>query len=146
MYYSSQVETQDQGMTYPVLVRCIATYLRICKISPCRCSSATVGRNKSFKPWFLASRGAQPTALCDPRQHDLLLSCRNWRCPTRKLVLPQWNRSPTWQYRMAVLQYQGTWSGTSEPSYWWCVRDLPLWDTWPERSQPDYLCWTVHYY
>ena len=32
VYYSLQVETQDQGMTYPVLVRCIAIYLRICKI------------------------------------------------------------------------------------------------------------------
>ena len=29
VHYSSQVETRDQGKTYSVTVRCIATYLRI---------------------------------------------------------------------------------------------------------------------
>ena len=85
----------------------------------------------SCKSWVFIPRRAQrqSTALCDSRQHNLLLECRNWRRSTRELVLSQWNRSPTGQYRMVVLQYQGAWCGTTAPSYWWCVRDSSLCDT-----------------
>ena len=63
VYYSSQVETQDQGMAYSVTVRCIATYLRISmQVSICNCW--TEQEFQTMVSWVEGSSADQLTTRC----------------------------------------------------------------------------------
>ena len=63
VYYSSQVETQDQGKTYSVKVGCIATYLRISmQVSICNCW--TEQEFQTMLSWVERSSADQLTTHC----------------------------------------------------------------------------------
>ena len=130
--WSSQVEAQGQGNTYAHFTikmgsteyLCLSAGVYLQLLGGARVPNhGFVGRGD------LSGPTDNPLLCVTPDNITCCSTVETWRCSTRELVLPQWNRSPTYQYRMVVLHNQGTWCGTTAPSYWWCVRNPSLCDT-----------------